>query len=175
MFPLFVRRIVSFGLVCLGIVLPPATAVFAQESKQEHILFQAIRRGDTELLRGALRAGTPPDIRASDGTTPLMAAALHGSAEMVSALLDAGADPRAVSEAGVTALLWGAWDANKARLLLERGADPNARSALGNTPLMVAAGSPTGSTAIEQLLAAGADITLRNKGGRTALRFAAEG
>ena len=76
MFPLFVRRIVSFGLVCLGILLPPATAVFAQESKQEHILFQAIRRGDTELLRGALRAGTPPDIRASDGTTPLMTAAL---------------------------------------------------------------------------------------------------
>ena len=94
MFPLFVRRIVSLGLVWLGTVLPPATAVFAQESKQEHILFQAIRRGDTELLRGALRAGTPPDVRASDGTTPLMAAALHGSAEMVSALLDAGADPR---------------------------------------------------------------------------------
>ena len=175
MFPLFVRRIVSLGLVWLGTALPPATAVFAQESKQEHILFQAIRRGDTELLRGALRAGTPPDVRASDGTTPLMAAALHGSAEMVSALLDAGADPRAVSEAGVTALLWGAWDANKVRLLLERGADPNARSALGNTPLMVAAGSPTGSAAIEQLLAAKADITLRNKGGRTALRFAAGG
>jgi len=110
MFPLFLRRIVRLGLVWLGTALPPATAVFAQESKQEHILFQAIRRGDTELLRGALRAGTPPDVRASDGTTPLMAAALHGSAEMVSALLDAGADPRAASEAGVTALLWGAWD-----------------------------------------------------------------
>jgi hypothetical protein len=136
MFPLFLRRIVRLGLVWLGTALPPATAVFAQESKQEHILFQAIRRGDTELLRGALRAGTPPDVRASDGTTPLMAAALHGSAEMVSALLDAGADPRAASEAGVTALLWGAWDANKVRLLLDRGADPNARSALGNTPLM---------------------------------------
>ena len=48
-------------------------------------------------------------------------------------------------------------------------------AALGNTPLMVAAGSPTGSAAIEQLLAAKADITLRNKGGRTALRFAAGG
>src|SRR5262245_2785932 len=163
MFPLFVRRTVSLGLVWLGAILPPAAAVFAQESRQEHLLFQAIRRGDTELLRGALRAGTPPDVRAGDGTTPLMAAALHGSAEMVSALLDAGADPRAVSEAGVTALLWGAWDANKVRLLLKRGADPNAKSALDNTPLMVAAGSPTGSAAVEQLLAAGSDLTLRNK------------
>jgi ankyrin repeat protein len=173
MFPLLVHRVVSLGFVWLGAALLPNTAVFAQESTQEHILFQAIRRGDIELLSGALRAGTPPDIRASDGTTPLMAAALHGSAQMVSDLLDAGADPRAVSETGVTALLWGAWDANKVRLLLQRGADPNARSALGNTALMVAAGSPTGSAAVEQLLEAGADITLRNKGGRPALRFAA--
>lgn len=175
MFPLYVRRTVSLGLVWLGTALPMPTVVFAQEIKQEHLLFQAIRRGDIELLRSALRAGTPPDVRAGDGTTPLMEAALHGSAEMVSALLDAGADPRAVSEAGVTALLWGAWDANKVRLLLARGADPNARSTLDNTPLMVAAGAPTGSAAVEQLLAAGADITLRNKGGRTALRFAAGG
>lgn len=175
MLPLFIRRAVGLGLLWLGIALPQFSTVFAQESKQEHILFQAIRRGDMELLSGALRSGTPPDVRASDGTTPLMAAALHGSSEMVSALLDAGADPRAVSAAGVTALLWGAWDTKKVSLLLEHGADPNARSALDNTPLMVAAGSPTGSAAIEQLLAAGADITLRNKGGRTALRFAASG
>src|SRR3954452_9555035 len=118
MFPLFLRRIVTLGLVWLGTALPPATAVFAQESKQEHILFQAIRRSDTELLRGALRAGTPPDVPPSDGTTPLMAAALHGNAEMVGALLDAGADPRATSEAGVPALLWGAWNAHKVWLLL---------------------------------------------------------
>jgi ankyrin repeat protein len=175
MIPLFVRRTVSLGFVLLGTALLSANAVFAQESRQEHILFQAIRRGDTQLLSGALRAGTPPDVRASDGTTPLMAAALHSSAEMVRLLLEAGADPRAVSEAGVTALLWGASDANKVSLLLQRNADPNARSALGNTPLMVAAGSPTGSAAVEQLLAAGADIMLRNKGGRTALRFAAGG
>lgn len=159
----------------LGTVLPTASVLFAQESKQEHLLFQAIRRGDTELLSVTLRAGTPPDVRAGDGTTPLMAAALYGNAEMVSALLDAGADPRAVNDAGVTALLWGAWDVVKVRRLLARGADPNARSALDNTPLMVAAGSPMGSGAVEQLLEAGADITLRNKQGRTALRFAAGG
>src|SRR6266576_163923 len=58
MFPRFVRRVVCLGFVWLGIALPPATAVFAQESQQEHILFQAIRRGDMELLSGALRAGT---------------------------------------------------------------------------------------------------------------------
>ena len=146
MFPLFLRRTVSLGLVWLGTALPSATAVFAQESKQEHILFQAIRRGDTELLRGALRAGTPPDVRASDGTTPLMAAALHGSAEMVGALLDAGADPRAAGEAGVTALLWGARDANKVRLLLAQWGR-SARSSVTDSCWSSAAPSTPGSRA----------------------------
>ena len=78
MFPLFLPRIVSLGLVWLGTARPPATAVLRRKLKQEHILFQAIRRGGTSCSAG-LRAGTPPDVRASDGTTPLMAAALHGN------------------------------------------------------------------------------------------------
>jgi ankyrin repeat protein len=94
---------------------------------------------------------------------------------MVELLLSHGANPRSANNRGVTALLWGARDPHKVRLLIERGADPNAASDLGNTPLMVAAGSPSGSNSVEQLLAHGADITPHNKGGRTALHFAAEG
>ena len=50
---------------------------------------------------------------------------------------------------------------------------PDGRSDLGNTPLMVAAAAPHGAAAVEVLLAHGADITPRNKAGRTALRNAA--
>ena len=104
-----------------------------------------------------------------------MQAALHGSAEMVELLLEHGADPRAVNDDGVTALLWGATDLGKVRLLVGRGADPNASSKLGNTPLMVACGSPSGASAVRELLANGADMRPPNKAGRTALRFAAAG
>ena len=171
MFPLFLRHIVSLGFVWLGMALRRPRR-FCEENKQEHILLQAIRRGDMELLRGALRAGTPADVRASDGTTPLMAAVLHGS-EMVGAVGCGGRSSRGQRGWSHRPAV-GRRDAEKVSLLLWRGADPNAR-VLGNTPLMVAAGSPTGSAAVEQLLAAKADITLRNKGGRTALRFAASG
>jgi N-acyl-D-amino-acid deacylase len=126
-------------------------------------------------LKDILHRGTPPDVRTRDGTTPLMVAALHGSAEMVELLLEHGADTRAVNQRGVTALLWGARDADKVRLLLGRGADPNARSDLGNTPLMVAAGSPAGASAVAHLLAHGADIEPSNKAERTALELAAMG
>jgi ankyrin repeat protein len=153
----------------------PHVDVMAQEPDSEHVLFQAIRRGDAALLRDILRRGTPPDVRADDGTTPLMDATLHGSVEMVELLLVSGADPLAANERGVTALLWGARDAAKVRLLIDKGASPNSRSALGNTPLIIAAGSPGGAAAVEELLAHGADITAINKRGRTALQAAAEG
>ncbi len=163
------------GLVALCTLSLPRVGVISQERESEHVLFQAIRRGNSLLLKDILRRGTPPDVRAGDGTTALMVAALHGSAEMVELLLKHGADPHAVNKRGATALLWGARDADKVRLLIRRGADPNARSDLGNTPLMVAAGSPGGASAVQQLTAHGADITRSNKRGRTALRFAVDG
>ena len=171
------RPFAAWCVVLVGVVSPaaallPAVDVIGQERTAEHVFFQAVRRGDMTLLRNILRRGTPPDVRAGDGTTPLMVAALHGSTEMVELFLKHGADPRAANEIGVTALLWGAQDVDKVRPLVGHGADPNARSDLGNTPLMAAAGSPSGAAAAEHLLAYGADITPRNKGGRTALRFA---
>jgi ankyrin repeat protein len=174
------RYFVAWQVVLVGVfsccnILISNVAVTAQERESEHLLFQAIRRGDSTLLMDLLRRGTPPDVRGDDETTPLMYAALHGSAEMVELLLKHGADPRATNAHGVTALLWGARDAEKVRLLIERGADPNAGSDLGNTPLMAAAGSPNGAAAAECLLAHGADVTLHNKGGRTALRGAVKG
>ncbi len=103
---LLARRIaavlVSFSTICLF-----PFGVRGQEGKYEHIVFRAIRQGDCELLKDLMRRGTPPDVRAPDGTTPLMAAALHGSAEMVALLLQHGADPQAANGRGVTALLWG--------------------------------------------------------------------
>ena len=168
-----VCRLFVKSLFALYAVSVPGVVLVAQERDSEHVLFQAISRGDLELLKDLLRRGTPPDIRDGNRSTPLMVAAQHGSAEMVKMLLEHGADPRAVNERGVTALLWGARDVEKVQLLLDRGADPNARSELGNTPLMVAAASPSGADAAEVLLAHNADIAPKNEGGRTPLRIAA--
>lgn len=171
------RRIALVWGMSLTVLSLAADSGFAQQQDggREHVLFQAIRRGDAALLAGILRRGTPPDVRGAEGTTPLMEAALHGSAEMVERLLEHGANSRAENNQRVTALLWGAADEKKVRLLLDAGADVNARSSLGNTPLMAAAASPDAVAAVKLLIEHGADVTLRNKSGRTPLAFAAMG
>ena len=78
-------------------------------------------------MQSLLRQGVPVNLRLADGTTPLMLAALHGTADCVSVLLEFGADPNAANQKGVTALLWAAGDAKKVALLLESGASSAAR------------------------------------------------
>ena len=171
--PLLSRCVLAMVSVTLTLCL--TTRGLGVETTQQHILLQAIGRGDSALVANLLRRGTPANVQSADGTTALMVAALHGNARMVELLLSHGAQPQAANDDGATALLWGAPDARKVHLLIDHGADVNARSALGNTPLMVASGSPDGASSVQQMLASGADITSANKGGRTALRFASDG
>jgi ankyrin repeat protein len=121
-------------------------------------LMSAIRDGDRSaidaLLRENPRAAT---LRGPGGSTPLMAAALHGDASLVKRLLSAGADPNATNSAGATALMWAAPDVDAMRLLLDAGADVSARSDDRRTALVVASGIVGGSRAVQLLLEYGAD------------------
>jgi ankyrin repeat protein/mono/diheme cytochrome c family protein len=147
--------------VCLVALSLPAV-VHGADSWQ-HPLFRAIEFGDTALLASLLRQGAPVNLRRADGTTPLMHAALRGDSEQVRLLLEHGADARAASQRGVTALLWGAGDQKKVELLLRHGADINARSALGNTPLMAAAARPGGHLVVAMMLDHGANPSVQNR------------
>jgi ankyrin repeat protein/mono/diheme cytochrome c family protein len=138
----------------------------AAQGAPESMLFQALRRGDDVLLQSLLREGRSANVTLTDGTTPLMMAALYGSADSVKWLLDRGADAKAANKAGVTALLWGAGDPEKVRFLLEHGADPNARSQLGNTPLIAACRHPGATVSVERLLKAGANAEADRKSNR---------
>lgn len=86
------------------------------------------------------------------------------------ALVGSGADVRAKSGDGTTALHWAAYadDVRLAQALIEAGADVNARNDYGSTPLQEAAerGSPA---MIQALLKAHADVESANPEGQTAL------
>ncbi len=175
-------------------------------------------RGDTPLLRAAwlllsapeeatelalqlLAAGADPNTRGQWGRTPLHLAVDHGSAALVGALLEAGADPGARSlldvaawsaEPEVVRLLTAAGaeinnrspdgsfplhkavlakDAKRVTAFLEAGANPHVRNAEGDTPLHLAA--TRADTALVSLLVnAGADWEARNNEGATALEVA---
>jgi ankyrin repeat protein len=135
-------------------------------------LFQAIRSGDVASLKQAL---TKSNLESRDrrGATLLMHSAAFGNLATLKLLLDMGADANARNDFNATALLWAARDPEKARVLIAHGADVNARSKQGRTPLMLAALRPGGSAIVALLLSKGADPSVADNHGDTALGLAA--
>ena len=92
------------------------------------MLHKAARNGDLGLLRAQLQLGTDPNIRDSEGRTPLMDAVSSGQLGAMRILISAKADVNARSRAGRTALIEAAAKGrlSAVRLLIASGADLNA-------------------------------------------------
>ena len=65
----------------------------------EALLFEVCQNGDLEKARFALRQGVNPNIRNEEGWMPLHYAAENGYDEIISLLLEAGADVNALNSA----------------------------------------------------------------------------
>ena len=107
-------------------------------------LVAAAAKGDNVTVKDLLAKGAKPGRPEAEGTTPLMAAAQHGHADVARTLVDAGADVNAKREGtqrGRTALIDAAWSGRTeiVRLLLAKRADPNAKAETGATALTGAA------------------------------------
>ena len=113
------------------------------------------------------------EARNAKDESPLMMAAIKGNVEAVKALIARDAD---VNKTGWTPLHYAASAGSPQHaviisLLLENHAYIDAASPNGTTPLMMAA--MYGSTdAVKLLLAEGADVTMKNQLGMTAVDFA---
>jgi ankyrin repeat protein len=157
-------------------------------------------QGDVDSARILLAAGANPNDTMPDwGGTPLIIASSMGRTDVVSALLDKGADPNIVDSNGFTALHaavrdsdYGADHASRAtaaataRALLAHGANPNIRlkqekptvravnevSFQGATPLVLAA-EVNNLDAIKALVEGGADPRIPTEQGTTSLILAA--
>ena len=116
-------------------------------------IHQAAASGDVERVRSALAADPAAHtLRNASGRLPLHLAALAGRLpqpghlQTVQVLLDAGADPNALSPDDYlgdgSALLFAAYSSSRnteiVRLLLQRGADPSQANSRGLTPLAIA-------------------------------------
>lgn len=124
-------------------------------------LVDAAAFGTAAEVAALLRAGAHPEAADAEGTTPLYAAAVQGSADTLRLLLEAGAAPDRESGYGAegtplcAAACWGHEEA--VRELLTHGADPNLAEdgGAGRTPLDWAGAGPYPGT-VDLLRAAGA-------------------
>ena len=125
--------------------------------------------------------GADPNVRDTTGKTALVYAAARGFDDVVRRLLDAGVDVNAHAGNELTPLMWAAGHDEGVGaaavdrvvdVLLTHGAALDATDNRGRTALMIAAALGDGST-VALLLQRGADRTLKDKDGKTALDLAA--
>ena len=115
-----------------------------------------------EFADRLIAAGANPNLANDLGVTPLMLAAVNGSATMVEHLLKAGAQPNVARPSGETALMLAARAGSAAavKLLASKGGDPNGKTKTGDTALMFAA-AERHPAVVKELIELGADVNAR--------------
>jgi ankyrin repeat protein len=134
-------------------------------------LILALREGSMKVFGVLLNArDVNPELKATNGDTALMIAAYKGNKPAVDALLAKGVE---VNRPGWTALHYAAAIGNNEIVsqLLEKSAYIDAESPNKTTPIMMAARGGHILT-VKLLLDEGADATLKNEVGMTAIDFA---
>ena len=163
---------------------PTGNRKFSGHNDQNYtVLMLAADNGMTDVVKALLAKGADVNARSANGWSPLLSAAAgkRGN-EIIPILLDSGADARATDNGGENALMnagyadWGASPLEEEvfKRLVNSGVQVNAVDKRGWTALMHAANAPfyEKPNLIQQLLRFGADTTMKNNVGDTALAIA---
>lgn len=148
------------------------------ESGVELDVFEAAATGRTKRLVELIEKDPSlANAYSPDGFTPLGFAVFFGQPEVVTTLLNAGADINLPSRESMKVTPLASAAASKqtdiARLLIAHGANVNARAASGHIPLHEAAGNGNVEM-VKLLIDNGADVNARTDDGKTPLDFAIE-
>lgn len=141
--------------------------------KQDYTLTQAAYGGDLPQVEKFLAEGAKVDEPDERGRTPLYYAVVKGHAEVAFALIEAGANPKALGPSGENLLVAAGFSGSEVLVneFLKLGLDVNGGEAVFHTPLMAAIHYDH-LAAAKLLLAAGADPSRRNSMGQTAEKMA---
>ena len=176
-YPIYIYRFTIYN-VTLYIMNIQEFSTLSQAEKNKALL-RYVRNEDVDNIRSALKQGANVNYATPQGYTPLYESAGIGNKQIISMLLDAGAEIDVPGdEYNGPPLIWAAakGDVNSIKLLLEKGGNINIKhekNGSGNTPLHVAS-SNTKDDAILFLVRNGADLTIQNEFLRRPLDIIAE-
>jgi|SRR5688572_12789065 len=150
----FTRLGAIAALVAAGLAFAPLHAADADFG-----LIDAVRAQDAAQVRALLTKAVDVNVRADDGSTPLLWAAHWNDVAVAASLVRAGADANAANQFGMTPLSRACTNASAGmvELLLNAGANPNTVIATGESPLMSCAAAGA-TAAVKMLLARGAAV-----------------
>jgi len=178
------KKAVLFTAVVLLAAMALSLSTHAEDQESFNELAGSIYARDLHKVRELIESGVDVNIRQEmSGSSPLIVAcALEGTDDIISFLLENGAEVRVKDKKGYTPLMWASENSLAAvNMLIEAGARADAVAEDGMTPLIRSVfGIITGDVTTEvcdTLLAHGADINaaLSDSGadGLSALLFAA--
>jgi ankyrin repeat protein len=169
------RKFISPVGVVMALLLPGVGIAAVVKSQAPISLMDAIKSGNIAGVQRNLQQHSDPNATEPDGTTALHWAVQKDRADIVQALLAAGAKVNVKNRWGVTPLALAVTTGNPVitQALLKAGADPRASVPDTGTPLLTAARSGNPET-IKALLAAGVKVNeTEETSGQTALMWAA--
>ncbi len=147
--------------------------VHAQDFRGRTALHNAAEQGHLNGAKSLLIVGA--DLHAADncGSRPLHCAVCEGHKDVVELLIANGAEVNSIDNAGRPPLYYAArWGHGSIVVfLISKGANPNIADKWGWTPVHIAS-LHVQKEAIQGLLTAKTDITLKNNRGRTAMSLA---
>ena len=148
----------------------------AVDGEYGHVLPLAIEQRNHKIARALVEHGADANARNCEGVTALSGACYIEDLELMSLLLEHGADPDLLLSDDTASLLWCTARDGKtktAELLLQHGAQVNfvAKDRDNYTPLHTAAAKGHGEM-VSLLLQHGADTTAKTEGGKSAADLA---
>jgi len=134
----------------------------------------AVLSGNVEVLDQLINAGADPDVTTNLGVTPLMAATINGSQDCAKRLISAGVNLDGKNQQGATALILATIKKldSMATQLINSGADISCQTKTNKTTALMMASRNEMVDVAKLLIKKGADPSLKDAHGRSALDYA---